>query len=198
MRFLTYSAAVLASFLTYASAEATSFLMMDQNQVIESSKAVCFGTIESVSSQSIRTKARAKTISTFRIQECLKGTLSGTVKITAPGGTMEITKDGKTEKIVQKVPGAPQFVKGWTGVVHLWWPNNAKTDELQVTSWQRGLMRMTYDAEMKDFREGDILPQSAKKAPSTKSQKKYQRPANRPAEMTLKAYREKVRKLSQP
>jgi hypothetical protein len=198
MRFLTYSAAVLAGFLISASAEATSFLMMDQNQVIESSKAVCFGTIESVGSQSIPTQARAKTISTFKIQECLKGALSGTVKIIAPGGSMEVTKNGKTEKIVQKVPGAPQFVKGWTGVVHLWWPNNSKTDELQVTSWQRGLMRMTYDAEIKDFREGDILSQSARKESSTKPQKKYQRPATRPAEMTLKAYREKVRELSQP
>jgi hypothetical protein len=198
MRFLSYLAAVLAGFLTSASAEATSFLMMDQNQVIESSKAVCFGSIESVSSQTIPNQARAKTVSTFKIQECLKGTLSGTVKIVAPGGTMEATKNGKTEKIIQKIPGAPQFVKGWMGVVHLWWPDNSKMDELQVTSWQRGLMRMTYDAEIKDYREGDVIPQSAKNAPSTKSQKKYQRPANRPAEMTLKAYREKVHELSQP
>ncbi len=172
--------------------------MMDQNQVIESSKAVCFGTIESVSSQKSAQQSRVKTISSFKIQECLKGSLSGTVKISSPGGTVEVTKNGKTERIVQKVPGAPQFVKGWTGVVHLWWPNNANTDELQVTSWQRGLMRMTYDAEIKDFREGDVLPRSAKKQSSENAQKKYQRPINGSTEMTLKSYREKVQKLSQP
>jgi len=175
------------------SSQATTFIMMTQDQVIQSSKAICFGEITDVSSVQIPQRNRFKTIATFKIQECLKGSLSGSIKISAPGGSMKISENGQEKMVSQRIPGAPHLEKGWMGVVHLSWREDKTPQEFQVTSWQRGMMQMTYDSELKDFREGGPRSQTQVSDKPIAPEKRLKRSSEASTRTTLSKYREKVR-----
>lgn len=191
---LRISSSVLAfvALLLPASSQATTFIMMTQEQVIQSSKAICFGEITDVSSAQIPQRNRVKTIATFKIQECLKGSLSGSIKISAPGGSMKISENGQEKTVTQRVIGAPHLEKGWIGVVHLSWREDKVPQEFQVTSWQRGMMQMTYDKELKDFREGGPQSQTQVSEKPVAPEKRLKRVSEGSTRTTLSKYREKV------